>query len=635
MLRVTKGSAILFLVGALISYYAPSSLFSVLEDIGFLGLLVSLFYYTYHFLNWLQRRLLWNVRNKIMVSHAFIGIIPVVILAFIAWLASRLVLGQMGGLYLENELKTISDTLHRVNQETVLAFYGQGVQTERALESLLAGAEESLPPRTAIRLLSTSVKSHEEVPDWTRKGFHGLVWDSGTLYFRSVVPFLMAGTPHFLAFELPFDDDLNREIEERTSIRIVRWTISPNQESPEITLWSVFSGQDQWTNILWIHPLTPSDWATGEILAQRVEGVVLSVPLKTLYEHYFTQTSGLGPYVLYAIAVLGLVFVLVEVVSFFIGIAIARRITGSIHDLYTGTRNIQEGNFSYRIPAKDRDQLDSLAGAFNAMSESMVQLMAEVSAREWLEKEVEIAREVQAQLFPQRVPVLKGFQLAGACLPARRVSGDYYDFIPRPPGQLNTIIADISGKGISAALLMASLVSMVRTHLIYQPAQAGGTPDISGAVAEINRQLYSQTPPDKFATLVLTCVDADHRTLTYCNAGHNAPLLFSNGEVSKLDKGGLVPGLFEHCSYEEETISLREGDVVVFYTDGVVECENPHGEQLEEERLVELIRMNLFLTAEDIQKLIFDRVSEWTAGGSQADDVTVVVLKAQAQIGNR
>ncbi|MDA2928647.1 SpoIIE family protein phosphatase [Acidobacteria bacterium AH-259-O06] len=669
MLKFTKISAILFIVGALIGLYAPASFFNILEGIGFVGLLVSLVYYGYGLLKWLKRRLLWKVRNKVIISYAFVGIIPVLILAFIGWFASRLVLGQLSALYLEDELEAISEILHSVNERIVLDFYEQDVQTQTNLSSLLQAAQENLPPKTSLRLLrpeqQSAVRTPSEgdlrpvqtvlavpqetsdqsaplvIPDWIREGFYGLVRDSGSLYFRSVVPVKVGESPFLVFLELPFDQDLMTEITQRTSIHVATFQIPRGSDSSEanleaeFSLWDFFSRQEQVANILWIHPLSPVDWISGRKLSQTVEGVVLSVPLWTLYDHYFTETVGLGPFVLYWIAILGIMFVIVEAVSFFIGVAIARSITRSIHNIYAGTRNIQKGNFDFRIPNQNRDQLDSMAGAFNSMAESIVQLMAEVSEREWLEKEIEIAREVQAQLFPQRPPSVVGLQLAGTCLPARRVSGDYYDFIPYGENRMDTIIADISGKGISAALLMAGLQSSVRTHIIYSSMQSDGVSEISGAVSEINRQMYLQTPPDKFATLVLTRIDTEKLTLTYCNAGHNPPLLLSNGEIRLLTKGGTVAGLFEDREYEEETLQLHHNDLVVFYTDGVVESEDVNSEQFGEDRLIELVRMNSFLTAEDIQTLILDQVSTWVGQGDQKDDITVVVLKVEKETGNR
>jgi sigma-B regulation protein RsbU (phosphoserine phosphatase) len=271
-----------------------------------------------------------------------------------------------------------------------------------------------------------------------------------------------------------------------------------------------------------------------------------------------------------------------------------------------------------------------MAGSFNKMSESIVSLMQQVTEKQRLDKEIEIAREVQSKLFPQKLPSFKNFQLAAACLPARQVSGDYYDFIPLGANAFDVVIGDISGKGISAALLMASLQSSIRTIISYQTLGANRDASVAKSVSDVNRQLYLQTSPDKFATLVLSRFDAEKMTVTYCNAGHNPPLVISDHTIRHLSKGGMVAGLFEDPEYDEETLQLNPDDTVVYYTDGIVEAENPKGEQYGEDRLAELVIANAFLTADDLQALIIDQLSCWVAGGNQADDMTVVIVKMPA-----
>jgi sigma-B regulation protein RsbU (phosphoserine phosphatase) len=147
------------------------------------------------------------------------------------------------------------------------------------------------------------------------------------------------------------------------------------------------------------------------------------------------------------------------------------------------------------------------------------------------------------------------------------------------------------------------------------------------AVAEVNKQLYSRSSPEIFSTLVLNHYDSESRRLAYCNAGHHPPLLFSNGDVRDLTTGGTVVGLFENWDYEGAEVQLKPGDLLIFFTDGVVEAESDEGEQFGTERLVELIKSNTFLTAHDIQALILEQVFEWSGSQDQADDITVVSFK--------
>src|ERR1700722_12868986 len=203
--------------------------------------------------------------------------------------------------------------------------------------------------------------------------------------------------------------------------------------------------------------------------------------------------------------------------------------------------------------------------------------------KERLQSELEIASEVQNQLFPRTAPVMQTMELAGSCQPARMVSGDYYDYLRLPDGNLALAIGDVAGKGISAALLMASIQSIVRTQL------AAGMPSTSSLVAQLNRQLYASTAPEKYATFFFGAYDERSRILTYTNAGHLPPLLLRGGESQLLEVTGTVVGAFPVIHYEEQTVEIRPGDLLIAYTDGITEPENAYGEEFGVERLTETV----------------------------------------------
>ncbi len=649
MARFTLISAVLFAVGRLVSINAPNSLLGLIELVGLGGLAVSGVYYGIKGLQWVSGKLLWTVRSKLILSYTFIGLIPVLILAVIAWFSIGLIFRQLSVVYLENELELISRALHDASERIVLRFYqSDSPQPERLLElmreereslirispglgQLTFSALQPVPQPESMRylLLGTdppgdAVPSEEPtVPQWARSGFDGIIAHQGRLHFRGVLSARRGNREYLVMADLPLDQKLFDHLHQKTEIGVQLVDLSSGVGS---AAFSDFFGSQELLNIRWAHILQPVDWS-NETEEVTDHGILLEVPLEKLFQRYFFQTSGFGQAILWLIAILGVVFVLVELTSLFVGFAIARSITRSIHNIYAGARNIEAGNFDFRIPSHDRDQLDSMATAFNRMSESVVELMNEVTEKERLDKEIEIAREVQAHLFPRELPKVKCLQLAGECLPARRVSGDYYDFIPYGENELDIIIADISGKGISAALLMANLQSSIRSHALHQATRSDGSGSVAAAVGAINRQLYTHTSPDKFATLVMSRIKAPQMELTYCNAGHNPPLIISDGKIRKMNVGGMVAGLFENPDYQQETVKLRTGDLVAFYTDGVVEAENPRGEQFGEERLEYLLRTNSFLTADDISGLIIEEIRRWSQGREQRDDITVVALK--------
>jgi len=212
-------------------------------------------------------------------------------------------------------------------------------------------------------------------------------------------------------------------------------------------------------------------------------------------------------------------------------------------------------------------------------------------------------------------------------MPARQVSGDYYDFLPSGDQGLDIVVGDISGKGISAALMMASIQASIRAKLKGPLQPEKQDKRMAETVAEVNRQIYDRSSPETYSTLVISHFDTESQRLAYCNAGHHPPLVFSDGEILDLTIGGTVVGLFENWNYAGDEVQLKPGDLVVYFTDGVVEAENAHGEQFGTERLVNLIRSNTFLTAQDVQSLILAQVFEWAGPQEQADDITVVCLK--------
>ena len=246
-------------------------------------------------------------------------------------------------------------------------------------------------------------------------------------------------------------------------------------------------------------------------------------------------------------------------------------------------------------------------------------------------REFEIASEVQRRLLPSQLPDYPGLDLGFIYHPAHQLGGDYYDFIPLGPERIAIAIADISGKGLPGALLMATLQSLVRTNFAAREGR------LARFAQEVSERLYEQTANERYATLFVAILDLSSLTLHYVNAGHNPPLFFrkwtllrrpSSTEV--LDKGGPPLGMFPATQYVCGRTLLQEGDVLVLYTDGVLDALNMEQEQFGEERLRDVIRSSQFLTATEICQSVVSRLDTFTAGSPQWDDVTLVVVKVKA-----
>jgi sigma-B regulation protein RsbU (phosphoserine phosphatase) len=329
---------------------------------------------------------------------------------------------------------------------------------------------------------------------------------------------------------------------------------------------------------------------------------------------------------LYGFLAVGVLFFIVELVSLKAGVQLTRSITGAVHEIYEGTQHVKDGDFSYRIPVKGNDQLAELGTSFNTMTENLGRLIIVAKEKERLESELAIAREVQNQLFPKDVPFTKTLELKGVCHPARMVSGDYYDFMALPNDSLAFAIGDVAGKGISAALLMATIQSTMRTQL---SSSDGAWQHHSTAymVANLNRLLFATTAPEKYATFYFAMYNEARHALTYTNAGHLSPMLLRDGNLSLLEPTGTVVGAFASATYEEKTISLEHGDMLVAYTDGIVEPENAYGEMFGEERLQELLIKYARTDSSEIIARAMEAVVQWTGEGELQDDMTMVVAR--------
>lgn len=374
--------------------------------------------------------------------------------------------------------------------------------------------------------------------------------------------------------------------------------------------------------------------------------------------------------VLYTLAV---AFLVLELLALLSAAWMTRAVTGTVHKLHLATQHMRRGDFSHRIRTRSRDQLGELALAFNDMSANIETLLAERVERERLEREVEIAAEVQAQLFPRSVPALSTASITGECRAARGVAGDYYDYIEIAPGLVAIALGDVSGKGLSASLVMSNLQAALRAQAASvaervkiaerrrmaasgesasrhaaatTAASAGQSVDVeevvvasidnrnavAGMTASVNEQLCRSTDDNRYATLFLALYDDRTRTLRYTNSGHNAPALVrADGSVERLTTGGTMVGAFDWVEYEEGEVALEAGDLLVLFSDGISEAVNEREEEFGEERIMSLASERRDETASNLRRDIFKAVDEWTGARERYDDQTLVILKATSR----
>ena len=241
--------------------------------------------------------------------------------------------------------------------------------------------------------------------------------------------------------------------------------------------------------------------------------------------------------------------------------------------------------------------------------------------RDELANEIELAAEVQQGILPRSIPQVPGFDFAARMYPAKIVAGDYYGFIEFPAGEIAVVVADVSGKGVAAGLLMPSIEVALR----MDAARFSSTSDL---LQPFNNVVCQITGGHRFISLFYGKLSPQSHSLEYTNAGHNPPLVIRAGtDPSPLDKGGPVLGVLPNAHYENEKITLRQGDVLVLYTDGAVEAENPAGEQYSAERLSETVRLHLQQNASELIETIYGSVTQFRETKVLADDLTLVVVK--------
>lgn len=281
---------------------------------------------------------------------------------------------------------------------------------------------------------------------------------------------------------------------------------------------------------------------------------------------------------------------------------------------------IAEGRFT-----EDHLKLLTTLASVAAIRVENARLLEAQLQQERLERELQLAMEIQQRFQPTAPPVVAGYELQGISFPCYEIGGDYYDFIEREDGRLVIALGDVSGKGTAAALLMSSLHAAVH-------AQAGSHDTLVATISAVNRYLADNIPPNRFVTLFYAELDPASGTLSFLNAGHNPPLIVhAAGTVEQLASGGLPLGIRRDAEYREGRTQLQMGDVLVIYSDGVTEAASPSGEEFGPTRLYEVVSRNIDASAAGVRDRIESALTKFSQGTQAADDITLVIVKRQAE----
>ncbi len=387
----------------------------------------------------------------------------------------------------------------------------------------------------------------------------------------------------------------------------------------------------------WVTFLDYRDWTAG---SRGTLLVATQLSISEIYDRIAAAQGIIGnrsfgqALLLVLLVIVGGLFLIIEVVALVTGLALAKSITGSVHELFTGTERVRQGDFTHKIEVKAQDQLGELAGSFNSMTASIEDLLRQAAEKKRLEEELRIAHEIQMSLLPQGPLVMQGLSVSALCVPAREVGGDYYDFLPLDENRVGVLVADVSGKGTSAALYMAELKG-----LMLSLSQIHRSP--RELLVAANRIIAQHLDARSFITMTYAVLDLRARTMTYARAGHT-PLIYVPGvtvggsrRAQILAPDGMVLGLkldngemFERL-LEEQTLPLRPGDLYVLFTDGISEAMNAREDCFGEGRLGQLVETHAHLPSDELRERVLREISAFVGDAPQHDDMTMILLKVE------
>jgi serine phosphatase RsbU (regulator of sigma subunit) len=609
---------------------------------------------------WVSDRLLWRIRTKLIVSYLFIALVPVVLLTLFMAVAIILLLGLTASRLVTGEIDRAADVLQATARSALAGLPTGATDAARAL-SLRLGAAREAHPSLAYTLLrggrvaATSGEAPRALPPWWKgPGFAGLVrLRPGDKMSPEALRAVREEGDAVLILEVPADEAFYADLERRTGIHVLQRSEMTVERVDEADRSKVRRGKgvafeeggQRFTakpDSAFVFVALPekTNWETGEKSAFEGLPIAFQYEPRSLVRRLSPiqvprDTSGrsVPEYLIYALGLLGLVFVVMYAVALVLGLLLARSITRGVHALSVGTQKLRQGDFSHQIRIRSRDQLGELAESFNLMSRGIRQLMQEQAEKERLEEELRIARQIQMSLLPvQGLATPSGVRIAALCLPAAEVGGDYYDLLPLSETRMGVLVADVSGKGTSAALYMAELKGLVLSlSRIYEsPARLLG---------EANRILAANMDSRSFVTMTYAVVDTASRRMRYARAGHNPLIHFQarTGLTRVLTPAGLGLGLdagdrFEKI-LEEDEVPLEPGDFFLFFTDGLSEAMNPGAELFGEGRLRRILEESGTLTSEELKERILEEVRRFVGEADPHDDMTLVVLKVVPEEG--
>ena len=637
-----------------------------LDSAGTIVVVAALGYLLLRTIGPVHRRLLWRVRRKLALSYLLIGFVPILLLVSFFLLAGTMLVLTFSSSLVVLSFEDVQDDAVGLAAASAADLRGlddpgemRAVLERRLLVLVTRHPDASVavvpqaPPGSgpAAEPVGVGPWGHTPglpaFPGWLERSGGGLVITEGAegraVVARGAEQFTAGGRVYAVVVDLPIDDQVvGRMLApsgiDLTEADVATSTAAPGEPAvpaavPEPVVFGVAAPVSDITRFPWFSDFELVDWVTGE----PVRGTVAFRVDPTAFYGQVVQGGNLSfaRALLVVLTLIGVMFLTIEAVALVMGFALAKSITGAVHELFAGTERVRRGDLVHPIQVDTQDQLGELAGSFNAMTGSIAGLLKQAAEKRRLEEELRIARDIQMSLLPTGPITFPGLSVTAVCRPAREVGGDYYDFVPLGGRRLGVLVADVSGKGTSAAFYMAELKGlMLSLSSIYESPKR--------LLMELNRFLSESLDDRTFITMMYAVVDLEARTVTYARAGHT-PLIYvpandgAPGPVQVLIPDGMVVGLrlqgieerFREL-LEERSFGIYPGDLLVLFTDGITEAMNEELDLFGEERLSRVLEDHGHLPSDEFLERILGDIEAFVGGADQHDDMTIVLLRIDA-----
>ncbi len=665
----------------------PAAL-SLLDNFASVLLLVVAAYLIAQGLAMANRRLLWRVRRKLIISYIFIGFVPAILIVAFFLLGGLLLFSNVSSYLVQSRLHRLGDRAQSAAQMMALDIQHRGgAEMADAVSRRQADGERELPGFSVVVIQTPDrcgrswrglsgggsrvpvvvagqwahVAPPSDIPSWiTCDGFTGILASAPAgapappaapaeglalttigvpvqVVVRAVTFSESSGEPYAVVVDVPLSPVLIERLEQDTGVTLTEVrSIDAAMRPLEARGPAPVAATTAATNL----PLTSvafldyADWTNGHRSTLRA-GILMNIV--ATYDRIAASQGEVGRYsfgqgLLLVLVVIGVLFLIIEALALVAGLALARSITGSVHQLFTGTERVRARDFTHKIAIRAQDQLGELASSFNDMTASIETLLREQDEKKRLEEELRIAHEIQMSLLPQGPLGMPGLSVTALSVPAREVGGDYYDFLRLDEHRVGILIADVSGKGTSAALYMAELkgvvLSLSRTYTSPRDL-----------LIHANRIIAEHLDSRSFITMMYAVFDLSSRTVTYARAGHT-PLMYlpaggAGRPVQVLAPDGLVVGLkidngemFEKLLHEE-TMPIATGDLFLLFTDGISEAMDTADDCFGEGRLGRLVEEHGHLPSDQLRERILREISAFVGDAPQHDDMTLILLRVE------